>query len=87
MRKSEMLSLLAEEYKRTVRLPDDISLRDYKDTIAKATGLKISDKRATRALNELTGFTSLLVVDRGTVIRVWRETPKRRKRVKNIATH
>jgi hypothetical protein len=86
MRKSELLALLTEEYKKTVRLPDDISLKDYRDAIERETGIKMSDKRASRTLNGLKEFTSLLVVDRGKTIRVWRKIakPKRTKRVKNV---
>lgn len=73
MTKADLLKLLAEEYKKTVRLPDDISLKDYQEIIERETNLKISDKRATRALNSLKGFTSLIVVERGKVIRVWRK--------------
>ena len=85
MNKAQLLALLADEYKKTVRLPDDISLKDYRNAIERETGVKMSDKRATRMLNELKGFTSFLIVDRGKTIRVWRriEKPKRVKRAKS----
>lgn len=89
MTKAELLKLLAEEYKKTVRLPDDISLKDYRDAIERETGVKMSEKRATKMLNELRGFTSLLVVDRGKVIRVWRRSVHKpnTKRTRMVKSH
>lgn len=73
MTKADLLKLLAEEYKKTVRLPDDISLKDYRDTIEREVGVRMSEKRATKILNGMQGYTSLIIVDRGKTIRVWRK--------------
>jgi hypothetical protein len=84
MKKSELLALLADDYQKTVRLPDDVSLKDFKEAIERKTGLRISDKRATKSLNDRDDLVSLIVVERGKVVRVWRKksNSKRRKRVK-----
>lgn len=83
MTKADLLKMLTDDYKKKVRLPDDVDLRDFRDAVERETGLRVSEKRATRILNELVReekFITLLVVERGKVLRVWREAPKKKER-------
>ena len=78
MSKSELLRSLVEEYSKSIRLADDISLRDYKDAVERETGKRISDKKAMRLLNGRPDLEALLVSGPGGEIWIWRERRKQK---------
>lgn len=87
MNKTDLLDILVSEYKQTIRLPNDISLNDYREAIEHETGVRMSYTRAVKALNSIKGLTSLLVVDKGKVTRVWRALPEREPDVETRNSH
>jgi len=83
MTKADLLKMLANDYRNSVRQADDISLRDYKEAILRETGVSVGDRRAYRRLGALVAsgeYVSLIVSDKGHNVRVWRPKKERKTR-------
>lgn len=76
MNKSDVLDMLVSEYNSKLRQPNDITLREFRETFERETGARLGEKKAKILLDkkvvsgELTFIPNVLY--NGREIRVWR---------------
>lgn len=84
MNKSEILASLIEQYKKSVRLPGDISIKDVRTAVEREMGIKIGARKAIRILNEREDLEAIKVTSDNGDTWVWRKkpTPTRKRKTK-----
>ena len=83
MTRDDILKSLVSEYRDKIRESEDITLAEFRQSFEDSTGIHLGEKRARKMLSERVAsgeFISLIVIDRGRDIQIWRKTPPKGKK-------